>query len=374
MAPTKKIVQKPTAASAIMEEGARLLEASKRWRQEIRMAANDEDPILAVSTAVTGAMDELVTAQIGALDKAKVAVNTANKALTGANLATGVANQAYDLANTVHVEAQERDKETAQKLKELAIQAKTTLTQLQRLELARSETTIICKGVNPAINGKETQEDLTKAWGIVARQLRITDVTVEHARRLQRVKGDRGQAPAALKLQLRTVQDKLKIYDALKRAITEGRNMDYEFQNEVPQYALHRHKNLHKVAHEVRRMDSNIKTRVSMGKGDQWPVLRIKRRGEATYKPAPDQLIETARSSIARRHKAEAAARKAEQEESLLYGAEEQMETAPPSSSAGPSAAAGNQIRDQSSIRSPLSLSSRNYKQQIITCHSTSQN
>ena len=221
------------------------------------MAANDEDPILAVSTAVTGAMDELVTAQIGALDKAKVAVNTANKALTGANLATGVANQAYDLANTVHVEAQERDKETTQKLKELALQAKTTLTQLQRLELARSETTIICKGVIPTINGKETQEDLAKAWGIVARQLRITDVTVEHARRLQRVKGDRGHAPAALKVQLRSVQDKLRIYDALKRAITEGRILDYEFQNEVPQYVLHRHKNLHKVAHEVRRMDTH---------------------------------------------------------------------------------------------------------------------
>ena len=148
--------------------------------------------ILAVSRAVTGTMDELVTTQIGALDKTKVAVNTAHKALTGANLATGVANQAYNLANTVHVEAQERDKETTQKLKELALQAKTTLTQLQRLELARSETTIICKGVIPAINGKETQEDLTKAWGIVARQLRITDVTVEET-----AKGERGSGTCA---------------------------------------------------------------------------------------------------------------------------------------------------------------------------------
>ena len=42
MVPTKKIVQKPAAAATIMEEGARLLEASKRWRQEIRMAANDD--------------------------------------------------------------------------------------------------------------------------------------------------------------------------------------------------------------------------------------------------------------------------------------------------------------------------------------------
>ena len=54
MAPTKKITQKSTAAATIMEEGPRLVEASKRWRQEIRMAAKDEDLILAVSTAVTG--------------------------------------------------------------------------------------------------------------------------------------------------------------------------------------------------------------------------------------------------------------------------------------------------------------------------------
>ena len=346
MTPAKKTTQKSTALATIMEKGARLLEASKRWQQEIRMAANDEDPILAVSTTVTGAMDELVTAPIGVLDKSKFAVITANKALTGANLATRVANQAYDQANTVHLEAQEKDKETSQNQKELALQAKTTLTQLQRLELARSKTTIICKGVVPATNGKESQEDLAKAWEIVLGQLRISDITVEHARRLQRVKGDRGHAPAAMKIKLRSVQDKLRIYDTLKRAISKGTNLDYEFQNEVTQYAFHRHKNLHKVAHEVRRMDTNIKTRVSMGKGDQWPILRVKRRGEAAYKPAPEQLIETARSSIAKRQKVEAVERKAKQEESLLYGAEEQMETAPPSSLAGPSATAGNKIRD----------------------------
>ena len=139
MAPAKKTTQKTVESATIVEEGARLLEASKRWRQEIRMAAKDEDMILAVSTVVSGAMDELVTAQIGALDKSKIAVNKGNKALTGADLETGVENQAYDLSDTVQVEAQERDKETTHPPRNLtALQSKTTLTRLQQLEGARS--------------------------------------------------------------------------------------------------------------------------------------------------------------------------------------------------------------------------------------------
>ena len=58
MAPAKKTTQKTAVLATLMEEGGRLLEVSKRWRQEIRMAANDKDPILAVSTAVSEAMNE----------------------------------------------------------------------------------------------------------------------------------------------------------------------------------------------------------------------------------------------------------------------------------------------------------------------------
>ena len=35
-----------------------------------------------------------------------------------------------------------------------------------------------------------------------------------------------------------------------------------------------------------------------MSKGDHWPSLSIKHRGETTYKPAPQDLIDTAKKTL----------------------------------------------------------------------------
>ena len=48
-------------------------------------------------------------------------------------------------------------------------------------------------------------------------------------------KGNRRHATAAMKIHLGSVQDKLRIYDALKKAMTNGRNIDFEFRNQVSQ-------------------------------------------------------------------------------------------------------------------------------------------
>ena len=45
-------------------------------------------------------------------------------------------------------------------------------------------------------------------------------------------------------------------------------------------------------------MENNVKTRVNMSKGDHWPSLSIKRRGETTFKPAPQYLIDTAKKTL----------------------------------------------------------------------------
>ena len=58
------------------------------------------------------------------------------------------------------------------------------------------------------------------------------------------------------------------------------------------------HKHLSKIAAEIRRMDNNVKTRVNMSKGDHWPSLAIKRRGETAYKPAPQDLIDTVKKML----------------------------------------------------------------------------
>ena len=318
-------VQGAAQAAAMNDEGVKLLEASKRWRADIIGAAdNQESPLESMSSAVTGALDGIVTAQMGTLDRSRQAMTTAKKALDGASLATGVANRALEATARTETRMQEGEASTSAKIKELDLRTKNTLTQLQQLELAKTETTILAKGIIAATNGKETQEDLRRALSVVFGQLQVPEVKIEHARRMQRVKGDNMRKPPAMKIKLGSVSDKLRVYEALKRATSQGVPIPYEFSNEVPSYALNSHKSLHKVALELRRIDPQVKTRVSMGKGDNWPVLKMKRRGEAQYKPVTKELMDIARQRIYKNNKAAAAARRAQSEHALLYDAEPQ--------------------------------------------------
>ena len=152
-------------------------------------------------------------------------------------------------------------------MQELEIRNKAATNQLQKLELAQTETTIIAKGVGPMTLGKESQDDLKRALNLAFQSLNAGGIQVEYARRLQRVKGDRGVNPPAMKVKLSNVTDKLRLYEAMKRATADANSVAYEFQNEVPAYALSSHKQLHKIAQEIRRIDKNMKTRVFDGQG-----------------------------------------------------------------------------------------------------------
>ena len=88
------------------------------------------------------------------------------------------------------------------------------------------------------------------------------------------MRGDRLAAPPTMKVMLGSLAEKLKIYDAIRVAAQSGRDIPFEIQNEIPQYALGTHKQLNKIAHEIREIDNGIKTRVTMMKGDQWPQIR----------------------------------------------------------------------------------------------------
>ena len=229
---------------------------------------------------------------------------------------------------------------------ELELRTKSALSQIQRIELARSETTVIAKGITPTTNQKETQEDLRKAFLQAIRMLNVQGINVQYARRLQRVRGDRLAAPPTMKVMLGSLAEKLKIYDAIRVAAQSGRDIPFEIQNEIPQYALGTHKQLNKIAHEIRDIDNGIKTRVTMMKGDQWPQIRMKRRGDKNYKPACKDLVEMAKQNLVKASKARAAERKAANDALLL---DEEMETEPtPSTSnaTGPASAAGTTSKD----------------------------
>ena len=174
-------------------------------------------------------------------------------------------------------------------------------------------------------------------------------ITVTYIRRLQRVRGDNGSAPAALRISLSSLTDKLILFDEVKRRIESGGSVPYSFQNEIPKYALGMHKQLSKIAAEIRRMDNNVKTRVNMSKGDHRPSLAIKRRGETAYKPGPQDLIDTAKKTLNEAKKVakaecQAAARPAtnsqNDDDDLLLGDMDMGVEGPPQPS-GPAARAG---------------------------------
>ena len=334
------------ATTGLSDDGLKLLEASKRWRAEFRKAETNEDLVVQLSAAVSGAFDELTAATVKNMDKIKGAVATATSANNGANIANGLANKAVNMAqeNLATLTAQEAA--TSKRLAELELRTKAAMNQLQKYELAKSETTVMAKGISPTTNSRESQDDLKRAIGSAIRGLNVQGVTIEFARRLQRVRGDRLTGPPALKVTLGSVADKLKIYEAIRAATQQGKHIPFEIQNEIPQYTLGTHKQLNKIALEMRKQDRNLKTRVSMLKGDQWPQIRIKRRGEKHYHTASKDLVEMARQGIIRANKARAAERRITNddlllEEDTLMETEQQQPTASTSTAGGPASVVG---------------------------------
>lgn len=300
MPPKRNPAAVTCTTAQLVEDGTRLLEASKKWRMEIRSAEKAEKPMEVVTATVSCALDQLSTTQVNAIDKIKVNAERTRLATRGSEIANSLAEKAMGAASDAKKETSALAEKATKRFKELSIRTKSNLSHIQRLELARSENVVIAKGI-PAMTRagqKETQGDLRAAANAAFQATGAQGVTITYVRRLQRVKGDRGTAPPAMRISLSCLTDKLILYDAVKQKISQGIPVPYSFQNEIPKYALGLHKSLNKIAMEIRRMDRNIKTRVAMTKGDNWPVLTIKRRGETSYKPAAPELIETAKKSL----------------------------------------------------------------------------
>ena len=324
MAPTRKTTQNAT------DESIKLLEASKKWRAELRRIELQEENLEPLAKTVAGALEDIVTSQVGTIEQVKSLGTTAKHALKGADLAQEMAKKAVTMAVDNDKKFTAAMQATSKQMQDLEIRNKAAANQLQKLELAQTETTIIAKGVGPMTLGKETQDDLKRALNLAFQSLNAGGIQVEYARRLQRVKGDRGVNPPAIKVKLSNVTDKLRLYEAMKRATADGNSVAYKFQNEVPAYALSSHKQLHKIAEEIRRIDKNLKTRVSTVKGEAWTQIRMKQRGEAVYKPATKELVEIARQNLIKASKARAAERKAEQDSQIFYEMDdEEMESQP---------------------------------------------
>ena len=209
--------KRSTAAASLTtatDEGTRLLELSKKWRTELRASEKSDKPYIGISASVSEALEELATCQVASWDRITAAQASSAGVLQGASVANDLATESMKCVKEVSA-IETANNIATQKLvqvKDLQRRTKSNLTHIQRKELDRSENILIAKGVPALAQGKETQEDLQKALRQAFNVIRASDISVEHIRRLQRVKGDRSAVPATMRIKLGSVGDKLKIF------------------------------------------------------------------------------------------------------------------------------------------------------------------
>ena len=92
MAPIRKTVQKGT------DESIKLLEASQEWRAELRSIKLHERNLEPLAKTVAGALEDIVTSQVGTIEQMKTLGTTAKHALKGADLAQEMAKKAVTMA------------------------------------------------------------------------------------------------------------------------------------------------------------------------------------------------------------------------------------------------------------------------------------
>ena len=103
---------------------------------------------------------------------------------------------------------------------------------------------------------------------------------------------------------------KRKLYESINDLIKKGASFEPSFTNEIPAYALNAHKHLSRIAAHMRRENRQIKTRVSILKGDTWPVISVKVKGQPTYIKIKDGNMQNAREACLKAAKRESERKK----------------------------------------------------------------
>ena len=301
----------PRGFSSTTDAKNSLLEASKKWRAEFK-AKPATSEVKALSHTVTGALDDLVAAQIHTFDQVKANAEAAANANVGTDVANKLATHAAQEVDAMQermAAVTKESKEARNVAEESVRRGKSNLTHIQVLQLKDTETVLICRNIESLAKGREeSYEDMEAAFKAVMDYMGVI-VKVNHVRRLQRVKGDTAKGPATMRVQLSCVGDKIKIFNAIEGLVKRKAKFSFTFHNEIPSYAMDAFKFLSKVAVEVRILEPDTKTRVAILRGEHWPTLTVKRHKVGKYEKIDDKAFETARAIYNAKTKAAAVSR-----------------------------------------------------------------
>ena len=305
-----------------------ILDESKKWRTVLEKARGAKDGLKDVANTVIASNDVLVSAQAFTLDKLEH-ISQGQEAL---GMGLDKTQKAVDMLSNEHLAIKEAVNKNEKKIdnsdkeaERLAQRAKAAQNAIHRLQLERSQTVLVVRNLGPLVAGKETYADLETLVARLLKELHVNreGIRVNTIKRLQRSKHDKSGDYPALRIELGGIGDKIKMYHAIDTMIKSGKKVSYQLTNEIPEYAIKAYKNQCRIATIIRKIDRDIKTRVSIERGDLWPTITTKKRGTPRYGPVDETLYQRAKEELNKEKRLDNERRRKEREEKLLAGDEE---------------------------------------------------
>ena len=312
-----------------------VLDESKKWRAALEKSKAAKDGAKEIATTMVAATDVLVSTQTFTLDalsgiqaEVEVVKGGVDKTAEAVNMLSEEHDQIKEAVNQHEKKQDMVSKNTAN----ATVKAKATQNALYRLQLERSQSVVVIRNIPPLTANRETYDDLERCVAKLLKELHINrdGIRVNSVRRLQRSKLDRSGDHPALRIELGGVGDKIKIYQAIDHMIKTGKRVTAQVNNEIPEYALKAYKTQCRIATHIRRRDTNLKTRVSIERGDLWPSILTKKRGTGKYEPVEEEIYERAKDDVTRERKRETEKRKKDREDRLLLREDDDMDVSQP--------------------------------------------
>ena len=321
MGPKKmKITHNP---KKLEDERQQLLAQSLQWQDELSKIGRSTAAPATVTKSLVGQVATIAHGLVAATDTnaqnlaalnkdCSIAVNSAETALAEA---TSALQSQIELDSSLKSLVATTDKQ-AKQIDTNAKRAAKNATDNHREALNRCQTVLIAKGIPPLHEGKETYAELEAALDRCLKTLKLDKgkLGVDYLRRLpepkmtdaQKRRSRLREGPRLLRIQLGSLGDKIKVFEAMTALADKNKMVDFSFSTEVPRYALPRFKKLGRAAKALRQIEVGIKTRVVIPKGKINPVLQIKSKGTTEdYVDASEEMLARAQRRVADEDKEE---------------------------------------------------------------------
>ena len=289
----------------------KLYNQSLKWTSEL----NQSKSLKQIGTAAKEALDEVA----GAADLAIYAVAHLDGVVKnheeGIKLSNNLAQEVKKLADDNAKGGKDLAKQVDRLSTDIHKRCSKNATHIQQIQLARSEHTIIIRGIPRAIQDntrRETYGELEKAVITALTEIGCPAIRFKSIRRMQAssVSTTRNQPPS-LRVELASQGDKFTLFQAVERYTKDKTKLPFSLTHEIPKYALSSYKYCQAVAAIIREENPTFKTRVLIPRGETWPVVMWKAGPDQQYKPIGVDWFNSAKEQLIARNREKAAARKA---------------------------------------------------------------